>query len=282
MLKARIITALVLFPLLLAAIFLLHGHYWASLMFIIVLLGNAEWSRIASYSKNNSRIYLALTAVLGIFLLYFTEITNQSTNSVGFWLLMISSLFWLLIVPLWLTKGWQIRNPIVMGLIGWIVLIPTWLALVQLQFKSPVLLLALMAVVWIADIAAYFSGKKFGKHKLAPSISPGKTWEGVAGAYLAVAIYAAGWLFYDRTLMTHFLDHETLSAVLIIIVVWIMAYFSILGDLFESWMKRQAGLKDSGNLLPGHGGVLDRIDGLTSTLPLISLLLICLSLSTTS
>ena len=281
MLKARIITALVLFPLLLAAIFLLHGHYWASLMFIIVLLGTTEWSRIASYSKLHSRIYLALTASLGFLLLFFTEITSQSANSASFWFLLVSLFFWLLIVPLWLSKGWQIHNPIVMGLVGWTVLIPTWLALVQLQSKSPVLLLALMAVVWIADIAAYFSGKQFGKHKLAPSISPGKTWEGVAGAYLAVAIYAAGWLFYDRTLVTQFLGLESLSATFIIIVVWIMAYFSILGDLFESWMKRQAGLKDSGNLLPGHGGVLDRIDALTSTLPLISFLLICLNLSAT-
>ena len=150
-----------------------------------------------------------------------------------------------------------------MALIGWIILIPTWLALVELRTFGPGLLLGLLAVVWIADTAAYFAGRKFGRHKLAPAISPGKTWEGVAGAFLGVTLYGLAWGMWDG------------SAVLFnsglwqgMLLLWLLTLFSILGDLFESWMKRVAGLKDSGRILPGHGGVLDRIDALTAAMPL--------------
>lgn len=278
MLKARILTVLVLLPLLLAALFLLPSFYWATLMLLVVLVGASEWSRIAAYSKSVSWLYLTATLILGISLLFFTDIGSAMGGVATPWFYVVSVLFWLLIVPFWLIQGWQIRHKILLGLVGWIVLIPTWLALVQLQSISPALLLALMAVVWIADIAAYFSGKRFGKHKLAPTISPGKTWEGVAGAYLAVAAYALVWLSQDGKLIVHISGFDILPWLMIIIAVWIMTYFSILGDLFESWMKRQAGLKDSGNLLPGHGGILDRIDALTSALPLVSLVLICLNI----
>ena len=115
--------------------------------------------------------------------------------------------------------------------------------------------------VWIADSAAYFAGKRFGKHKLASTISPGKTWEGVLGAFVAVTIYAV---------MLSYLTHQSYWFVL---VFWGVMILSIMGDLFESLIKRQAGVKDSSNLLPGHGGVLDRIDGLTSSLPLVMFLL---------
>lgn len=281
MLKARVLTALVLLPLLLAALFLLPNFYWSLLILLVVLIGASEWCRIAAYSKRVSWLYLAFTFLLGLSLLHFTDIGNVKGSPINQAAYVISVLFWLLIVPFWLIRGWQIRNKALLALVGWVVLIPTWLALVQLQSMSPVLLLAVMAVVWVADIAAYFSGKQFGKHKLAPSISPGKTWEGVAGAYFGVAIYALAWLFHDSELITHVSGFDILSWTSFILAIWVMTYFSILGDLFESWMKRQAGMKDSGNLLPGHGGILDRIDALTSTLPLVSLILICLNLSVT-
>jgi phosphatidate cytidylyltransferase len=138
-----------------------------------------------------------------------------------------------------------------------VLLLPTWAALLYLHARGPGFLLGVMAVVWIADTAAYFSGRRFGRNKLAPSISPGKTWEGVAGAFCALALYAgalsmlAGMPLLSLGLM--------LSGLL---------YLSVLGDLFESWIKRVSGMKDSGHVLPGHGGVLDRIDALTSTLPI--------------
>lgn len=136
-------------------------------------------------------------------------------------------------------------------------LFPTWLALVSMRGISPWLLLVVMAAVWIADSTAYFAGRRFGKHKLAPQISPGKTWEGVLGAWLGVSLYGVI-LCYSLSL-----SYWTIVGLLGITVL------SIMGDLLESLVKRQAGVKDSGSLLPGHGGVLDRIDGLTSTLPLV-------------
>jgi len=138
-----------------------------------------------------------------------------------------------------------------------VLLSATWLALNGLQNISPWLLLGVLAIVWLADIAAYFSGKRFGRHKLAPEISPGKTWEGVAGAVLAATIYGlvlCYYMHYSRWL---------------IVGLWLIVVLSVMGDLFESLLKRQAGVKDSSHLLPGHGGVLDRIDGLIPTLPLV-------------
>jgi phosphatidate cytidylyltransferase len=134
--------------------------------------------------------------------------------------------------------------------------------------------LSLMLVVWLADIGAYFAGKAFGRHKLAPAISPGKTWEGAVGGWLAVVIVASAAIVlhaFEPTLYSALL--ERLGAVRTLVVLTILVVFSVVGDLFESMLKRQAGVKDSSGLLPGHGGVLDRIDALLPVLPLAMLLL---------
>ena len=180
----------------------------------------------------------------------------------------VSALLWIFVVPAWLISGWQTRQPLLMALTGWAVLIPTGLAMMDLRENSPWLLLALMGLVWVADIAAYFAGRRFGKNKLAPSISPGKTWEGVAGALLGVTVYVL--------LLAWISDLFTLRQVLpnLLMASWWWVGLAVIGDLFESAIKRQAGVKDSGALLPGHGGLLDRIDALTSTLPLAALVLL--------
>jgi phosphatidate cytidylyltransferase len=180
-----------------------------------------------------------------------------------------SLLFWVIVAPLWLRFRWRPKNALVLAATGWIVIFPTWFALIvhRPHEGEPFNLLLLMALVWVADIAAYFTGRTFGRHKLAPSVSPGKTWEGVAGALLGAVIYA----LLCFAAIRHFGIAENVgltSAVPTVIAAFlILALLSIVGDLFESWMKRGAGLKDSSNLLPGHGGLLDRIDALTSTLP---------------
>jgi phosphatidate cytidylyltransferase len=124
-----------------------------------------------------------------------------------------------------------------------------------------------MAVIWVADIAAYFAGRAFGTHKLAPSVSPGKTWEGVAGALLGVLLYAVLCMAALKRFGGEHVQGISLETATLVIAFLALTLLSVIGDLFESWMKRGAGLKDSSNLLPGHGGVLDRIDALTSTLP---------------
>ncbi|OYW32201.1 MAG: phosphatidate cytidylyltransferase, partial [Methyloversatilis sp. 12-65-5] len=142
------------------------------------------------------------------------------------------------------------------------------LALIQLRAQGLVPLLLLMAVVWIADIAAYFTGRAYGRHKLAPAISPGKTWEGAFGAVIAVQCYG----LVIKPLLFAEADMPVWSVWSVILL--LLTAVSIVGDLFESMMKRQAGIKDSSQLLPGHGGVLDRVDSLTATLPLIGFALL--------
>jgi phosphatidate cytidylyltransferase len=136
-----------------------------------------------------------------------------------------------------------------------------------LRAIDPLLLLGFMATVWISDSAAYFTGRALGKHKLAPDISPSKTWEGVAGALVAVSIYALTWSY---------IVGEEAHGMLLVPLLLVLVMMGVIGDLFESLMKRHAGVKDSGNILPGHGGILDRIDALTSTLPIAVLSLLFL------
>lgn len=178
----------------------------------------------------------------------------------------VSALFWLGVVPAWLWRRWPMSSNDMGGyLVGWILIVPTWAAMVALHDRNPWLLFGSMALVWVADIAAYFTGRAYGRRKLAPSISPGKTWEGVAGALLGVVVYGATaiWIW----------GGSILERPALMFLLAVLTAISIVGDLFESMIKRQAGVKDSGSLLPGHGGLLDRLDSQTSTLPLVALIL---------
>jgi phosphatidate cytidylyltransferase len=173
--------------------------------------------------------------------------------------------------------GWKVEHPLPMVLTGWAVLIPTGLAMLDLRAISPWVLLFVMGLVWVADISAYFAGRRYGKNKLAPSISPGKTWEGVAGAMLGVSVYVVlcwSFSFYfgqPDGLVQHTRFDQRAALPGLLLAAWWWVGLAIIGDLFESAIKRQAGVKDSGALLPGHGGLLDRVDALTSTLPLAAL-----------
>ena len=259
MLKVRVLTAFALLAVLVLCMFFLPG-YWPALMLIVMLVGAFEWANIVGFASPLKWLYVAATLIVAGMMLVMAAPGSTASQLV----FALSLLFWLLAAPSWLAQGWQVKQPYLLALVGWVVLLPTWLALVHLRDISPFLLLALMAIVWIADTAAYFSGKKFGRHKLAPTISPGKTWEGVAGAVVGATLYAMAWFTTGKLSMT---------LPWAIVAVWQLTYFSILGDLFESWMKRQAGVKDSGQIFPGHGGVLDRIDALTSTLPIVAFVL---------
>ena len=184
-------------------------------------------------------------------------------------LLAANLLLWLLCIPLILRR----RAPLPQGVtlfIGLIVLVPTAIALVGLRAADWKLLLSCMAIAWVADTAAFFAGRRFGKTKLAPAVSPGKTREGALGALLAVVLYGIAVALAAR------LSLSALEWLLLVALLVVLTIFSILGDLLESWFKRQVGLKDSGTLLPGHGGLLDRIDSLTAILPPALLLLLFL------
>jgi phosphatidate cytidylyltransferase len=268
--STRILTALVLIPVTIAALFLLPPRAWGALTLMIVIIASNEWAMLSGYRQQSGLLLVAGTLLIGACML-FTPWPGFDAG--GGWpeALVVSicgaaTLFWVVIAPAWLYFGWRIESKIVLTLVGWLALTATWVAVVQLQARSPALLLALMAIVWSADSAAYFAGRRFGKRKLAPSISPGKTWEGVYGGLIAVAVYALALL--------PFAEGAGYSAPILpgSAIAWIalavgLAGLSVVGDLFESQLKRHRGVKDSGKLLPGHGGVLDRIDALMAALP---------------
>lgn len=259
MLAARLVTALVLLAVFCGGLLLLPNDYWGGFLLAILCIASLEWAALAGYSRSGRLAFAGFALISGLAL--HVHPLAKDWYFVVYWL---AAAFWIVMAPACLIGKVQSRNPIVLGVAGWIVLVPTWLALTVLQ-ASPIELIAVLGIVWIADTAAYFAGRRFGRHHLAPRISPGKTWEGLIGALAAVAVYyCVLWLMFgaDRSL------RDAAGGVLLFAAV---AAMSVQGDLFESWMKRQAGVKDSGTLLPGHGGVLDRIDGLTASMPFAAL-----------
>jgi phosphatidate cytidylyltransferase len=203
------------------------------------------------------------TVFVGVVLLGCVVASRLPLGSGGAWLLGTAMAFWAAIVPLWLRGALQAHRW-TLAAAGVVVLTSSWYSLFVLQ-ESAGRLLALLAVVWIADSAAYFAGRRFGRRKLAPTISPGKTWEGVVGAVAGVGVYyVLLWVAWGPAFLA---GHRLLDLALVAGIVAL----SVEGDLFESWMKRRAGVKDSGTILPGHGGVLDRIDGVVAALPLAAL-----------
>jgi phosphatidate cytidylyltransferase len=274
MLVTRVLTALAILPVLLGMLFFAPPAAWALFVLVITLIACWEWSRMCGLTATGQGLYLAASGAIGAFLwLMYLRIVPGNFAAMALTGFIIATVFWIAGAPLWLAQ--QLRpSPSTCAAAGWIVAWPAWLAFVVLRDTSPWLLLAVAALVWVADIAAYFAGKRFGRHKLAPAVSPGKTWEGVLGALVGVVVYgailAAIANAYSTPLTALFDDG---AAVVVIIAMLGLTGLSVVGDLFESWMKRGAGLKDSSRLLPGHGGVLDRIDALTSTLPVAALAL---------
>ncbi|WP_412479957.1 phosphatidate cytidylyltransferase [Azonexus sp. IMCC34839] len=267
MLKTRVITALVIAALLIPAIFFLDAQNWALLTAAITGIAAWEFARLASFSKAAQigfGVMVGMLAAGAALLLDAAQLKVFGTVA-----LYLSVAFWLAVVPFWLRARWEVRAVWKMLLVGLVVLLPTWFALIAVRGHGPVWLFGALLLVALADIAAYFFGRAFGKRKLAPNISPGKTWEGAYGAMFSVTLLAlvAMWssegFSIDRT-------------VFLLVAMPLLTLVSIAGDLFESMLKRQAGMKDSSQLLPGHGGVLDRIDSHTAALPLIALLLAAL------
>ena len=237
----------------LAALFLLPKLMLAALVALVLAGAGFEWARLCRLTGAGAWAY-ALAIAAAFALVY------ALGAAVAFPILVAAALFWILAAPLWLARGVSREHRAALLASGFIVLVPAGFALAALP---PLPVLLVLVLVWIADTAAYFVGRAFGRRKLAPSISPGKTWEGAAGGVfgaLAYAIICGG--FVGHIAWAPFVAGAALLAAL-----------SIVGDLFESAAKRQAGVKDSGALLPGHGGILDRIDSATATLPLAALLL---------
>jgi len=258
-LSLRILTALVLVGALGGVLFALSATAAAVAFALVAALAAWEWAGLMKKDRPARLMYAAL-------LLLFCWQLRVGAPELLPWLWVVSAVFWIVIAPLWLWRKWPLAgNDFVAYALGLLLLLATWAALLALYASGPWLLLATMALVWVADIAAYAAGRAWGRRKLAPHISPGKTWEGVAGAMIGVLLYGSVlWWFASAA--------QGLAAPWLLVLP-ILTAISIVGDLFESLLKRQAGVKDSSRLLPGHGGVLDRIDSLIATLPLAALML---------
>lgn len=263
MLKTRVITALVMFFVLMGSVFLLPDWAWQGFCALLMGLAAREWCALSALPRRLHIAYAVLTGVLFLLIL-------QLDLSLQSWVViyLLSSAFWLFGAPLWLRAKWPLAQLRFLTVwVGWLLLLPAGFALISLRGDGR-LLLAVLMVAWVADTFAYFSGRIFGKHKLAPQVSPGKTWEGVYGAILAVSCYV--WFMPKPFTLLPQLNIGGLpwaQSFIWILVAIVLVKVCVVGDLLESLFKRQAGLKDSGNLLPGHGGILDRVDSLLALLP---------------
>lgn len=274
MLKQRIITALVLLLVLLPALFYHSAVPFSVLILVLITAGAWEWGRLNGYGQVPS-LLSGLACVLACVVLWWLGLPTQSL--VLLWVL--AGAIWVLVGAWVLRRGvpaWSGFPRLIRLLAGLLALCLAWLAVVQARVIGINFLLSILVLVWVADIFAYFAGRalggRFSRSKLAPSISPGKSWEGVWGGMVGVLILAFVWRWADaawQVAVPSWYSYVGIrSAWLLLPAVLFMAMMSVLGDLFESLVKRSAGVKDSSGLLPGHGGVLDRVDALLPTLPL--------------
>lgn len=281
MLKQRIITALLLIPVVLGGIFYLSPQHFAWALVPIFILSAREWGRIIDKTCTVTQWSFTLTVAFLLFAINWIVPTNSvwlagALNPIYQAVLGLGGIWWLasifLVVGFPKTDKFWKNSPMLKSMFGQLTIVPCFAALVALKslssssmpFYGGVMVLLVMLVVWAADTGAYFSGRSLGKHKLMPNVSPGKTLEGLLGGLLMTMIVVVGIMYVS--------PEQELG--LVVCVTLLTALASALGDLSESMFKRVAGLKDSGNILPGHGGILDRIDSLTAAFPIFTLIYI--------
>lgn len=278
MLKQRVITAVVLLAILLPALFWRTPEPFLAITLLLIAAGGWEWGRLNGLGSAGSIALGAITFVL-----------CAAAWALG-WIERPSALLWIVVGALWVLAGAALIRS---GVDGWpqipralrvpggvVVLVLAWLAMAQARVIGVNFLLSILVLVWVADIFAYFAGRavggKFTQRKLAPVISPKKSWEGVWGGVAGVIVLAVAWVFADNAagaqVPSLYSRLATLGWPVLVLAAVFLAAMSVVGDLAESLVKRSAGFKDSSQLLPGHGGVLDRVDALLPTLPLAMML----------
>jgi len=267
-LKTRIITALILAPIAIGGIFFLPPLGFALFTAAIITLGAWEWANMSGFEQQPARIGYA--AVVAIILYGLLDVPAVPV----LWLALLWWVVCFLLVRSYPAGSERWGSRPVRALMGVLVLVPAWVGLNHLraagfQFGNTdnnlLLILYVFCVVWVADIGAYFAGRAFGKAKLAPRVSPGKSWAGVYGGLVAVAVLA---------LVASLLASASLTeTIMLVVATLVTGLVSVLGDLLESMLKRFRGIKDSSALLPGHGGILDRIDSLTAAAPVFALII---------
>ncbi|WP_165312090.1 phosphatidate cytidylyltransferase [Vibrio ziniensis] len=273
--KQRIITALILAPLVILAIFYLSLPWFMVALATVTIIGSWEWTQFVNASSR----YLALVpaVIVGIASYVWLApdgISFHSLNDSHYVLLIIGSLWWLfssfLAISYPKSRPWWENSSFLRHLFGLLTLIPFFWSVVFLRaenialdsYHGARLVLFVCFIVWAADSGAYFVGKSFGKHKMAPAVSPNKTIEGLLGGVVAAML--VGWIFADL------FSIQFTSVPVMLVTILLTVVISVLGDLVESMFKRVSGIKDSSNIIPGHGGVLDRIDSLTAAFPVFA------------
>jgi phosphatidate cytidylyltransferase len=271
MLKQRVVTAIVLLAVLLPALFAAAPWPFALLTLVMIAAAGWEWSRlngVASGTAITLGVLLAMACAAALW---------------AGWAVTAPGLVWWLATLVWVLGGaWALRagpagwprlSRLLRCTVGLVALWTAWLALANAKVAGINFILSVFCLVWAADIAAYFGGRSFGKRKLAPAISPGKSWEGVWSGMVGVLVLAVLWLAIDRhfavdsaSLYSRLVERHGAAGVALVVI--FLSSMSVVGDLVESLAKRSAGAKDSSKLLPGHGGVLDRIDALLPVFPL--------------
>lgn len=265
MLKQRVLTAIPLATLVIWGILTQSSDViFYSLLFVLAI-GAWEWAQLSGIQNKRLRILYAAIIVISIYAAYYLLQGEAEYRLIVY---IIATGFWGIATYHMFIKGPAQPDSNFSSLkciIGFIVLVPPVLALMDIRHVSSQWLFYCLSIVWVADIGAYFSGKRFGKIKLAPALSPGKTREGLYGALFATSLYslAAGY-YFELTIM---------QIVMLLGITILATIISVMGDLFISLLKREKALKDTGHILPGHGGVLDRVDSVTSATPLLALLL---------
>jgi phosphatidate cytidylyltransferase len=274
MLFTRVVTAVVLLAILLPALFWAPHWVWQVVSLGLLVLAGLEWGRLMRGKGYAVPFALALLVAC----ICLMSLNYWGLSSWVHWLsvaiLFLASAYWLVMAPNLLSVRRSVQKQA--SVVAFILLMATWIAVTQLQVVSAWYVLSCLLIVWIADTGAYFAGRAFGKRKLAPSISPGKTWAGVYGGLLLVLLYFVALSQLEssfalgQSFPTMLASRWGLFPSMLIAV--ILTSLSVIGDLLESKLKREAGVKDSGTTLPGHGGVLDRIDAVVAVLPLCAML----------
>lgn len=274
MLKTRIITAIVLLAILLPVLFLLPPIYFGALVAFVLVLAAWEWCRLIFPNQSRWAIAYAIATLLHILIwIFFINLAWIH------YLIAALAIVWVLFVPYLMSQTTRLNLATYaawLAVFGFFLMPGLWFSVMHLRSLGLPFLLSVFLIVWGADIGAYFVGKLFGKNKLAPQLSPGKTIEGAIGGLAAVLFMAGLSVIYE--IPSIFLTLYELGGVITLgsLVIALVA-LSVMGDLFESQLKRLAGVKDSSNLLPGHGGVLDRIDALMPVLPVTATILMLLA-----
>jgi phosphatidate cytidylyltransferase len=280
MLKQRIITAISLLIGLTATTTQLSLFNFTLFISLVVVLASWEWGGFIGLKESSAKLTYSLTIAAMIIGLYFILDISTRDSSVDFVrasiLLGLGLLFWILMVFVLAgypenKSAWNNESKI--ACMGMLALVPSWVGLVVLKSleEAGLLVLALVILVAAVDIGAYFAGVNFGSRKLAPNLSPKKTWEGVWGGFALCAVISVAMIWAANS---YFLDLTSAQMVVLFFLAPLTTFFSVIGDLLESMLKRNQNIKDSGRLLPGHGGILDRIDSLVATAPPFVLLLV--------